>query len=166
VVSRDDDGITLYFFSTQYEKFTHINTAELVDYYFNQVPQPKGGSHLSLALQDAIIPDNADKPKTIIIISDSIPDNREEIERICFKAAENMEREDELRILFVHVGTDYQAMKWLTTLKSKSSNCSVDIIEIVSSKKLLKQGIPFAQWVSRNVMPELLTRVDMSTDEV
>ena len=37
VVERDEDGISLYFFSTGYKKFTNVNTVEAVRWNFGKV---------------------------------------------------------------------------------------------------------------------------------
>jgi len=50
VVARDEDGITLYFFSSGYRKFEHVNSASDVTEKFQQT-QPRGGTMLAEALR-------------------------------------------------------------------------------------------------------------------
>ena len=103
VVARDEDGISLYFFSTGYKKFTHVNSAEVVRWNFNVVGTPKGGTQLTEALEDAVIPDNRGRPETILIITDGAPENRRSVEAVIKAASNKIQDEDDLRIVFVQV---------------------------------------------------------------
>mmetsp|Transcript_4840 Transcript_4840/g.6231 ORF Transcript_4840/g.6231 Transcript_4840/m.6231 type:complete len:467 (+) Transcript_4840:57-1457(+) len=160
VVSRDEDGITLYFFSSGYRKSTHVNSEDMVKYCFAQ-EQPKGGTELGLALADAVLPDNIGKAETILVITDGAPDNRKQCEHIIQAASAGLVNEDDLRIVFVQVGSDPTATRWLNQLKNPNHlNIKHNIVETITTHELLKTGIPFAQWVGKSVMPDLLTNLD------
>jgi Mg-chelatase subunit ChlD len=154
VVERDDDGISLYFFSTGYQKFTNVNCNEHVRTYFTRT-QPKGGTQLTEALADAIIPDNIGRPETILIITDGTPENRRSVEVLIQNAANALVNSDDLRIVFVQVGNDASAARWLSNLDS-DLKCKFDIVDTISSDQLVRKGVPFAQWVARSVMPDLM----------
>jgi len=56
------------------------------------------------------------------------------------------------------VGNDASASRWLGELEDPQRlDCQFDIVDTITSAQLARAGLPFAQWVARSVMPELLT---------
>ena len=153
VVERDEDGISLYFFSSGYTKATHVNSVEMVQYHFRQV-QPRGGTMLVEALRDAVIPDNRGRPETILVITDGAPENRRGVEGVIKVAAGRAVSHEDLRIVFVQVGSDASAAKWLGEIDGKIGTSGV--VTAVSSAQLARSGLPFAQWVARSIMPDMV----------
>jgi hypothetical protein len=150
-VERDEDGITLYFFSSGYTKYEHVTSAEEVRFNFSQ-ERPYGGTQLAEALADAVIPDNLGRPETILVITDGAPDNRQRVEQVITAAAHGLHKSDDLRIVFVQVGDDRKAATWLSTLGSRLG--VGDGLDVLPSAQLAKTGLPFAQWVARSIMPD------------
>jgi len=151
VCAADEDGITLYFFSSGYKKFTHVNTVDQVRWNF-QNEKPKGGTMLAEALTDAVIPDNIGRPETVLVITDGAPENRRGVEEVIRAAADGLDNGDDLRVVFVQVGHDFGAKAWLSSLRIRLK-LPFDILECVSSDQLARTGVPFAQWVARSILP-------------
>ena len=69
VVERDDDGISLYFFSSAWEVHRNVTSASRVRELFALRGPPKGGTRLEEPLRDAVQPDNFGTPETILVIT-------------------------------------------------------------------------------------------------
>jgi len=80
VTKQDENGITLYFFSSKYKTYNHVRTADEVIEKFN-INSPHGTTKLSTVLSDALRPDTSGKSETILIITDGIPNNRPKLEK-------------------------------------------------------------------------------------
>ena len=105
--------------------------------------------------QDAVVPDNIGTPETILVITDGAPEDRAAVEVVIQMAADALVNPDDLRIVFVQVGNDPSATRWLSNLDD-NLDCKFDIVDVITSEQLLRTGVPFAQWVARSVMPDLL----------
>jgi hypothetical protein len=105
----------------------------------------------SEALADAIGPDNLGRPETILVITDGAPENRQTVEYVIQNASEMMHSEDDIRIVFVQVGVDASATRWLGSLKQRL-HTKFDIVETISSAQLSRTGVPFAEWVSQSII--------------
>jgi hypothetical protein len=152
VVKKNEDGISLYFFSTGYQKFTHVKSAEVVTDKFRST-RPKGGTQLAEALKDAVISDNRDRPETILVITDGAPENRKAVEQVLVDASEATEFDDDLRVVFVQVGTDAQASKWLNTLDERLG-CPAGVVNATTTAELHDSTLTVAQWVAQVVVAD------------
>lgn len=80
VTSQDDNGITLYFFSSTYKTYNNVKTSAKVMTLFDE-NVPSGTTELSTVLSDALRPDTVNKSETILIITDGIPNSRPKLEK-------------------------------------------------------------------------------------
>jgi len=149
VIARDEDGISLYFFSTGYNKFTLVNSADVVRERFALV-RPKGGTQLTEALVDAFIPDNKGRPETILVITDGAPENRRSVEDAIVEAVTATKFDDDLRVVFVQVGTDAGASRWLSALDA-ALQCPPGVVQATTAEQLAESGLSLAQWVAQVV---------------
>ena len=149
VVEHDEDGISLYFFSTGYRKFTHVNSALEVKEKFSST-RPKGGTQLVGALEDAVIPDNRGRPETILVITDGAPENRQAVEKVLVDTSEATEYSDDLRVVFVQVGSDAGASRWLSTLDERLG-CPVGVVNTATTAQLQDSGLSAPEWVDKVV---------------
>jgi uncharacterized protein YegL len=152
LVEKNEDGISLYFFSTGYQKFTHVKSAEVVTDKFRST-RPKGGTQLAEALKDAVIADNRGRPETVLVITDGAPENRQAVEQVLVDASEATEFDDDLRVVFVQVGADAQASKWLNTLDERLG-CPAGVVNATTTAELQESGLTVAQWVHQVVVAE------------
>jgi len=150
VVKRDEDGISLYFFSTGYRKFTHVNSSDVVKEKFSST-RPKGGTQLADALKDAVIPDNRGRPETILVITDGAPEKRRAVEKVLLNASEATEYSDDLRVVFVQVGFDAEASRWLSTLDARLG-CPDGVVNTATTAHLQDSGLSMSEWVDQFVL--------------
>ena len=66
-------------------------------------------------------------------------------------ASDGLVNPDDLRIVFVQVGNDPSATRWLSNLDDRL-DCQFDIVDVITTDQLGASGLPFAHWVARSVM--------------
>jgi uncharacterized protein with von Willebrand factor type A (vWA) domain len=118
----DPDGITVYVFSGRFKRYEDVTSAKVAQIFLEN--DPAGTTNLAGVLQDAL--NNyfqrkaAGKTKangeTILVITDGEPDDRKAVFEIIIHATRQMERDEELGISIIQVGSDPQATKFLKAL--------------------------------------------------
>jgi uncharacterized protein with von Willebrand factor type A (vWA) domain len=136
----DPDGITLYLFSGRFKRFDNVTTSKVVQIFTEN--EPSGTTDLARVLQDAT--DNYFKRKasgqtkangeTILVVTDGEPDDRKAVMKVIIEASRQMERDEELAISFVQVGSDPQATKFLKILDDElqSVGAKFDIVDTIT----------------------------------
>jgi hypothetical protein len=136
----DPDGITVYLFSGRFKRYDNV-TANKVGQIF-QENEPSGRTDLASVLQDALnnyfqrkatgqIQANGE---TILVVTDGEPDDRKAVMRAIIEASRRMDRDEELAISFIQVGTDSQATKFLKVLDDElqGAGAKFDIVDTVT----------------------------------
>lgn len=118
----DPDGITVYVFSGRFKRYEDVTSAKVAQIFLEN--DPAGTTNLAGVLQDAL--NNyfqrkaAGKTKangeTILVITDGEPDDRKAVFEVIIHATRQMERDEELGISIIQVGSDPQATKFLKAL--------------------------------------------------
>ncbi|WGV26890.1 vWA domain-containing protein [Halotia branconii] len=118
----DPDGITVYVFSGRFKRYDDVTSAKVAQIFLEN--DPAGTTNLASVLQDAL--NNyfqrkvAGKTKpngeTILVITDGEPDDRKAVFEVIINATRQMERDEELGISMIQVGSDSQATKFLKAL--------------------------------------------------
>jgi len=136
----DPDGLTVYFFSHHFKRYRNI-TSNKVEKIF-QENEPHGGTNLTSVLQDAInnyFQRKADgqtkqNGETIIVITDGEPDDRMGVSDTIVGASKRMERDEELAISFIQVGSDPKVTRFLKVLDDqlKGIGAKFDIVDTVT----------------------------------
>ncbi|MBH8561826.1 VWA domain-containing protein [Nostoc sp. CENA67] len=118
----DPDGITVYVFSGRFKRYDDVTSAKVAQIFLEN--DPAGTTNLAGVLQDAL--NNyfqrkaAGKTKpngeTILVITDGEPDDRKAVFEVIIQATRQMERDEELGISIIQVGSDPQATKFLKAL--------------------------------------------------
>ncbi|MBU7585942.1 MAG: VWA domain-containing protein [Nostoc sp. TH1S01] len=118
----DPDGITVYVFSGRFKRYDDVTSAKVAQIF--QENDPAGTTNLAAVLLDAT--NNyfqrkaAGKTKangeTILVITDGEPDDRKAVFEVIIQASRQMERDEELAISIIQVGSDPQATKFLKAL--------------------------------------------------
>ncbi len=118
----DPDGITIYLFSGRFKRYDDVTSEKVAQIFMEN--DPAGTTNLASVLQDAT--NNyfqrkaAGKTKTngetIIVVTDGEPDDRRAVFEVIINASRQMDRDEELGISFIQVGSDPQATKFLKAL--------------------------------------------------
>ncbi|MBD2202062.1 VWA domain-containing protein [Calothrix sp. FACHB-1219] len=145
----DPDGITVYVFSGRFKRYDDVTSAKVAQIF--QENDPAGTTNLAGVLQDAL--NNYFKRKasgqtkpngeTILVITDGEPDDRKAVFEVIISATRQMDRDEELGISIVQVGTDPQATKFLKALDDQlqSVGAKFDICDTVTLDDLEEMSL-------------------------
>ncbi|MEH2157669.1 vWA domain-containing protein [Nostoc sp.] len=145
----DPDGITVYVFSGRFKRYDDVTSAKVAQIFLEN--DPSGTTNLAGVLQDAL--NNyfqrkaADKTKpngeTILVITDGEPDDRKAVFEVIIHATRQMERDEELGISIIQVGSDAQATKFLKALDDQlqSVGAKFDICDTVTLDDLEEMSL-------------------------
>lgn len=136
----DPDGITVYLFSGRFKRYENVTSSKVAQIF--QENDPSGSTNLAAVLQDAT--NNYFKRKaagqtkpngeTILVITDGEPDDRRAVMRVIIEASRQMDRDEELAISLIQVGTDQTATRFLKALDDElqSAGAKFDIVDTVT----------------------------------
>ncbi|MCW9679661.1 VWA domain-containing protein [Dolichospermum planctonicum UHCC 0167] len=118
----DPDGITVYVFSGKFKRYDDVTTAKVSQIF--QENDPAGTTNLAAVLQDALnnyfqrkaAGNTKPNGETILVITDGEPDDRKAVFEVIIQATRQMEKDEELAISMIQVGSDAQATKFLKAL--------------------------------------------------
>ncbi|AVH73694.1 von Willebrand factor A [Nostoc sp. 'Lobaria pulmonaria (5183) cyanobiont'] len=145
----DPDGITVYVFSGRFKRYDDVTSAKVAQIFLEN--DPSGTTNLAGVLQDAL--NNyfqrkaAGKTKpngeTILVITDGEPDDRKAVFEVIIHATRQMERDEELGISIIQVGSDAQATKFLKALDDQlqSVGAKFDICDTVTLDDLEEMSL-------------------------
>ncbi len=118
----DPDGLTVYVFSGRFKRYENVTSSKVAQIF--QENDPAGTTNLASVLQDTL--NNYFQRKasgqtkangeTILVITDGEPDDRKAVFEVIINATRQMERDEELAISMIQVGSDPQATKFLKAL--------------------------------------------------
>jgi uncharacterized protein with von Willebrand factor type A (vWA) domain len=118
----DPDGITVYVFSGKFKRYEDVTSAKVAQIFIEN--DPAGTTNLAGVLQHAT--DNYFQRKasgqakpngeTIVVVTDGEPDDRKAVFEVIINASRQIERDEELAITLIQVGSDPQATKFLKAL--------------------------------------------------
>ena len=136
----DTDGITVYVFSGKFKRYDNVTTTKVAQIF--QENDPAGTTNLGSVLQDALNnyfqrkAAGQTKPngETILVITDGEPDDRKAVFEIIISATRQMEKDEELGISMIQVGSDPQATKFLKALDDQlqSVGAKFDICDTIT----------------------------------
>lgn len=136
----DPDGLTLYVFSGKFKRYENVTASKVAQIFREN--EPSGRTDLAGVLQDAT--QNYFQRKaagqtklngeTILVVTDGEPDDRKAVMKAIIEASRRIDRDEELAISFVQVGTDAQATKFLKILDDElqSAGAKFDIVDTVT----------------------------------
>ena len=118
----DPDGITVYVFSGRFKRYDDVTSSKVAQIF--QENDPAGTTNLASVLQDATNnyfqrkAAGQTKPngETILVVTDGEPDDRKAVFETIINATRQMERDEELAISLIQVGSDSQATKFLKAI--------------------------------------------------
>jgi len=136
----DPDGITAYLFSGRFKRYDNVTATKVAQIFTEN--EPSGRTDLASVLQDAT--NNYFQRKasgqtkangeTILVVTDGEPDDRKAVMKVIIEASRRMERDEELGISFIQIGTDAQATKFLKILDDElqGAGAKFDIIDTIT----------------------------------
>ncbi|NJL80937.1 MAG: VWA domain-containing protein [Richelia sp. SM2_1_7] len=136
----DPDGMTVYLFSGKFKRYDDVTSDKIAQIFMEN--DPAGTTNLAAVLKDAT--DNYFKRKaagqtkpngeTILVVTDGEPDDRKAVFEVIINASRQMEKDEELAISIVQVGSDAQASKFLKALddQMESIGAKFDICDTVT----------------------------------
>ncbi len=121
----DPDGITVYVFSGKFKRYDDVTSAKVAQIFLEN--DPSGTTNLAGVLQDATNnyfqrkANGQTKPngETILVITDGEPNDRKAVFKVIIDASRQMERDEELGISLIQVGSDPEATNFLKALDDK-----------------------------------------------
>ncbi|BDI15269.1 hypothetical protein ANSO36C_10710 [Nostoc cf. commune SO-36] len=145
----DPDGITVYLFSGRFKRYDDVTSAKVAQIFLEN--DPSGTTNLAAVLQDALNnyfqrkAAGKSKPngETILVITDGEPDDRKAVFEVIIHATRQMERDEELGISIIQVGSDPQATKFLKALDDQlqSVGAKFDICDTVTLDDLEEMSL-------------------------
>lgn len=125
----DQDGIGLVLFGGANVKSQDGVTSQAARDVFASA-SPRGSTPLAEALTASLaLAGKSDKKDFIIVFTDGVPDDRAAAAEVIRKASHAQETDDALTILFIQVGDDAQATKYLQSLDDDLTGCKFDIVD-------------------------------------
>jgi uncharacterized protein with von Willebrand factor type A (vWA) domain len=114
----DPDGITVYLFSGRFKRYDNVTASKVAQIFKEN--EPSGRTDLASVLQDATNnyfqrkAARQTKPngETIVVVTDGEPDDRKAVMKVIIEASRRMDRDEELAISFIQVGSEAQATKF------------------------------------------------------
>lgn len=136
----DSDGIDVVLFGgDKVNSFTGVTTAKVREAFDTR--QPRGGTPLAQALTEALkLAGKSDKKDFIIVFTDGVPDDKAAAANVIKQQANKQTTDDECTFLFVQVGDDAGAAKYLQMLDDDLKGAKFDIVDA----KTLEQAEAFA----------------------
>ena len=118
----DPDGITIYLFSGRFKRYDNVTSGKVPQIFREN--EPSGRTDLASVLLDATNSyfqrkasgQTKTNGETILIVTDGEPDDRKAVMKVIIEASRRMDRDEELALSFIQVGTDAQATKFLKIL--------------------------------------------------
>jgi hypothetical protein len=136
----DPDGMTIYLFSGKFKRYDNVTAAKVATIF--QENDPSGRTDLATVLGDAVnnyfqrkaagqVPANGE---IILVVTDGEPDDRKAVMQVILDASQKLDRDEELAISFIQVGTDEAATKFLKILDDDlgRAGAKFDIVDTIT----------------------------------
>lgn len=140
----DPDGITIYVFSGKFKRYENVTSAKVAQIFREN--DPSGTTDLAGVLKHATDDyfqrkaANKTKPngETILVVTDGEPDDRKAVMKVIIEASRHMDRDEELAISFIQVGTDAQATRFLKVLDDElqGAGAKFDICDTITMEDM------------------------------
>ncbi|MBD1934894.1 MULTISPECIES: vWA domain-containing protein [Cyanophyceae] len=136
----DPDGITVYLFSSRFKRYDNVTSSKVAQIF--QENDPAGTTDLASVLKDAANRYFESKAageakaggETILVVTDGEPDDRKGVMRAIIEASRQMERDEELAISMIQVGSDATATRFLKALDDElqGAGAKFDICDAIT----------------------------------
>ncbi|HEY9672532.1 MAG TPA: VWA domain-containing protein [Waterburya sp.] len=136
----DPDGITVYLFSGRFKRYDNVTSDKVAQIFIEN--EPMGTTDLAGVLKDAtdqylrrkVSGQTKPNGETILVITDGEPDDRKAVMRVIIEASRHMDRDEELAISLIQVGTDATATRFLKALDDEleGAGAKFDIVDTIT----------------------------------
>ncbi|HLO84642.1 MAG TPA: VWA domain-containing protein [Nostocaceae cyanobacterium] len=140
----DPDGITIYLFSGRFKRYDNVTSSKVAQIFREN--DPSGSTDLAGVLKHATDDyfhrkaSGEAKPngETILVVTDGEPDDRKAVMKVIIEASRRLDRDEELAISFIQVGTDPHASRFLKILDDElqSAGAKFDICDTVTMEDM------------------------------
>lgn len=139
----DSDGLGLVVFSgSTVDSFDGVGVDKISEIFRNR--RPSGSTPLAEALTASLkLAGKSDKKDFIIVFTDGVPDDKAAAAKVIRDQSNSQKEDDELTILFIQVGYDSAATKYLQMLDDELTGCKFDIVDA----KTIEQAEKFSSTV-------------------
>ncbi|MBE9043365.1 VWA domain-containing protein [Pleurocapsales cyanobacterium LEGE 10410] len=147
----DPDGITVYLFSQRFRRYDNV-TADKVSKIYEE-NDPMGRTDLASVLYDAVnnyfdrkaAGEAKANGETILVVTDGEPDDYKSVMRVIIEASRQIDRDEEIGISLIQVGTDRKATQFLKALDDQleSAGAKFDIVDTITIDDM--QGLTLAE---------------------
>jgi len=127
----DADGIDVVQLGGQNKVWTGVTSSKVQDLF--STVRPMGSTPLAETLNECFkLAGKSNKKDFIIVFTDGEPDDQNAVSRAIVAQSQLQETDDALTILFVQVGDDAAAAKFLTSLDDNLTGAKFDIVDCKS----------------------------------
>jgi hypothetical protein len=140
----DPDGITVYTFADRFHRYENVTTNKVTQIFREN--KPSGRADLAGVLQDALTDYFKRKAsgkmkqngETILVVTDGEPDDRQAVIKTIIEASHQMDRDEELAISFIQIGSNPEAAKFLKSLDDElqRTGAKFDIVDTIMVEDL------------------------------
>lgn len=121
----DPDGITVYTFAGRFKRYDNVTSQKVEQIFLEN--DPMGSTNLAAVLADATqsylrrkaAGQTKPEGETILVVTDGEPDDRRAVMQVIIEASRQIERDEELAISMIQVGSDPQAKDFLKALDDR-----------------------------------------------
>lgn len=142
----DPDGLTLYVFGSRFKRYENV-TAGRVARVFDE-NEPSGGTDLAGVLAHAFGSyfdrrAKGGRPETILVVTDGEPDDGAAVIKTIVAASRKLDRDEELGVSLVQIGTDPNARRFLKLLDDEllPNGAKFDIVDTVTLDEMEDVGL-------------------------
>lgn len=129
ICAIDSDGIGLVLFSGASIAAQDGCNVEAVKALF-AANRPSGSTPLAQALESAFnLAGKSDKKDFILVFTDGVPDDKKAAADVIRRQSNKQANDDDCTVLFVQVGCDAGATKFLQSLDDDLTGCKFDIVD-------------------------------------
>ncbi len=129
----DDDGMTLIKFNSHATVYDGVKADKVHELFTKN--QPGGSTNLAAALDEAWKKKSASQKKAIVVIvTDGAPNSTDDVEKSLVTASQGIADDTQLSYLFVQVGNDAGATKFLDHLDNSLKGAKFDIVNTLSEE--------------------------------
>jgi len=128
VSKLDSDGIEFVELGGQGRHYAGVTADNVVQMLATL--SPRGSTPLHVALATALmLAKKSNKRAMIVVYTDGVPDDEKAVEKLIRDQANSQAADDECTILFVQVGDDARATKYLRDLDDNLKGAKFDIVD-------------------------------------
>lgn len=134
VEKLDSDGIDVVQLGGDCKHYAGVTSDNVKQMFATMAP--RGGTPLAQALSRAFaVAGKSEKKDFILVFTDGVPDSQIDAERVIRDHANKQETDDACTVLFVQVGDDPQATKYLKGLDDNLKGTKFDIVDAITMEE-------------------------------